>query len=713
MDMITRTNKEISPGSKDSLGATLSDKGVNFALFSQNATEVFLVLFDDPSGEQTDFIKMENKTDNIWHVFVKGVKAGQLYGYKVNGEYNPAEGKRFNPYKLLLDPYAKAITGKFENQDNLIFAYDLNALEKDLSLDNRDNSQIVPKSIVVDDNFDWQQDSPPNVPMDELVIYEAHIKGFTAHASSKVKHPGTYLGFIEKIAYLKELGITAVELMPVHEFFIRNELTEKGLTDYWGYNTIGFFAPESSFGTKSKLGCQVEEFKTLVRELHKSGIEVILDVVYNHTGEGNELGPTLCFKGIDNSTYYALAENPNKSEESYRYYLNDTGCGNTFNIESPVAMRLVLDSLRYWAQIMHVDGFRFDLASILARVKGEFSEQSKFFEAVSADPILSKVKMIAEPWDLKTYQVGNFPKAWSEWNGKFRDTARRFIKGDDGQAGEMAKRLTGSADLYQEDGRKPYNSINFITCHDGFTLNDLYSYNSKHNQANLEDNKDGANDNHSWNCGVEGDTSDKNIIEFRKQMIKNALACLLFSSGTPMILYGDEIMRTQKGNNNGYCQDNELTWFNWDSVDHNSEIFEFCRKAIEFRKKYAILRCRRFFAGEDASGDNIPDIQWFDKQLEAPDLDQSKERAVYYQLDGNESLAAPGNYYLFLAYNMNNQGNDVLLPKHKDIRWFRLIDTAKPKDEDFLVAKKEELNPSLEIYQCNAYSVTIFWGERQ
>ena len=705
----TEHNKAASAGN-DALGATLTPDGVNFAIYSQNATEVSLLLFEDARGEPSAVIPVKHKTDSIWHIFVKGVKAGQLYGYKINGEYDPAQGKRFNPHKLLIDPYAKAITGKFINQDNMIFAYDLNAGEKDLVMDRQDNSRIVPKSIVVDDAFDWQGDTAPGIPMTDLIIYENHVKGFTEHVSSGVSHRGTYLGVIEKIPYLKGLGINAVEFMPVHEFFIRTELLGKGLTDYWGYNTVGFFAPESSYSTQRRPACQVEEFKTMVRELHKSGIEVILDVVYNHTGEGNELGPSLCFKGVDNQSYYALVENPGNPKEPYRYYLNDTGCGNTFNIENPVALRLVLDSLRYWAQVMHVDGFRFDLASILARVKGEFNARSVFFNAISEDPVLSKAKVIAEPWDLTTYQVGNFPKGWSEWNGKFRDTARRFLKGDPGQAGEAAKRLTGSADLYQDDERKPYNSINFVTCHDGFTLRDLYSYNDKHNDANLEENRDGSDDNHSWNCGAEGESRDPVILQFRRQMIKNALCFLFFSAGVPMILYGDEATRTQKGNNNAYCQDNELTWFNWNDIEANADIFNFSRKAIALRKRYPILRCRRFFTGEDRSGDSIADIQWFDQQLNAPDWDNETVKMLCYQLDGNESQSAPENYYLFFAYNMQDKTDTVALPRQDHIRWFRLVDTAKNPGEDIREDRKEPLS-NQDRYTCSAYSVSVLLGQ--
>ena len=684
-------------------------RGVNFAVFSQYAQEIFLLLFDAADAPATDTIKL-NRTENVWHIFVKGIKAGQMYAYKVDGEYNPGEGKRFNPYKLLIDPYAKALTGKFKDQDNLLFSYDINAQEKDMIMDQRDNTAIVPKSIVIDDAFDWQEDKAPDISMDQLIIYETHVKGFTAHSSSGVKHPGTYLGFIEKIPYLKKLGINAVEFMPVHEFFVRNELAEKGLTDYWGYNSIGFFAPESSYSTQTHPGCQVTEFKTLVKELHKQGIEVILDVVYNHTGEGNQLGPTLCFKGMDNPTYYALAQNPDNPQEPYRFYLNDTGCGNVLDVENPMVMGMILDSLRYWAQVMHVDGFRFDLASILARVQGKFSHSSVFFEAISKDPILNKVKIIAEPWDLSTYQVGNFPQGWSEWNGKFTDTTRKFLKGDEAQAGEMAKRLTGSADLYQSDGRKPYNSLNFITSHDGFTLKDLYSYNDKHNEANLENNHDGSNDNHSWNCGAEGESQDQQILALRKQMIKNALCCLLFSSGTPMILYGDECMRSQKGNNNAYCQDNELSWLNWDNFKQCPDIFDFFVKAINFRKNCPLLRRRRFFSGENKPGNSTPDISWFGRNLDTPQWDNPLLRTICYQLAGHEAPFVVGEYHLFFIFNMSQDATEVQLPQFKGLKWYQLADTSQKPGEDFLSYDKRRLLPSQDKHSCAGRTVNILWA---
>lgn len=707
-ELIHRTDKKISPGSDRPLGAVINKDGTNFALYSKYAKEVYLLLFDIPDGEPTDIIRIENRTDNVWHVFVHGIKANQLYDYKVQGDYNPKEGIRFNEKKLLIDPYAKALTGRFKNTENLLLAYDANSPEKDLVIDNRDNTHTIPKSIVVDDSFDWQNDKKPDIPLEELIIYEVHVKGFTAHQSSGVRHPGTYLGFIEKILYLKGLGINAVELLPIQEFHIRDSLINKGLTEYWGYNTIGFFAPESSYSTKSYPGCQVNEFKTLVRELHKAGIEVILDVVYNHTGEGNELGPTLCFKGIDNPTYYTLK---GEEDEPYRYYINDTGCGNTFNLENSVVMNLVLNSLRYWSEEMHVDGFRFDLASILARVQGSYSDKSAFFEAVSDDLVLKNVKMIAEPWDLTTYQVGNFPLGWSEWNGKFRDTARKFLKGDKGQLRDLGWRLTGSADLYGDDERSPYNSINFITCHDGFTLYDLFSYNQKHNEANLEDNRDGTDDNNSWNCGFEGKTEDINTIQLRKQMIKNAICCLFFSSGTPMLLGGDEITRTQSGNNNAYCQDNEINWFNWKLAEENSDTMEFCKNVINFYKKYTILQCRRFFTGKDRDADNIPDIGWFGENLEKPLWDNPESRFICYQLDGSEKPSELGNYHLFFIHNMEVNSHVVKLPRHEGMKWYRVIDTSLKNGDDFLHFGHEIIISPSDEYKANPRSIVVLLGK--
>src|SRR5262245_58571530 len=467
-----RTTKTIEKGRNYPLGATLGPDGVNFALYSKYATEVFLLLFDKADGEPTDIIQLPNREKFVWHTRVKGLRAGQLYGYKVRGEYRPEWGFRFNDAKLLLDPYAKAVTGKFRNDNDLLLAYDPQPGAGDHSPDARDNTSIVPKAMVVDDSFDWQGDSSPDLALEQLVIYEVHVKGFTAHASSKVRLPGTYLGFIEKIPHLTRLGVNAVELLPSHEYYVDDFLVQKGRTNYWGYNSIGFFAPESSYSTGQTPGCQVTEFKTLVRELHKAGLKVILDVVYNHTGEGNEMGPSIAFRGLDNISYYSLT---GPGDAPRRYYMNYTGTGNSLNFDSPAVIRTVMDSLRYWADVMHVDGFRFDLASVLGREGqyGSFAASAPFFDAVAQDPILNHVIMVAEPWDVGTYQVGNFPVDWSEWNGKFRDSMRAFGKGDAGTVADVGWRLTGSADLYGEDGRSAFNSINFITCQEGFTLNVL------------------------------------------------------------------------------------------------------------------------------------------------------------------------------------------------------------------------------------------------
>ena len=698
------TTKKITKGKNSPLGATVEKDGVNFAIFSQYAKEVYLLLFNKSKRLPTDVIKLSHRTGHIWHAFVHGIKPKQLYGYKIRGDYLPKNGFRFNEYKMLIDPYAKALTGKFKNKDNLLLAYDINSPKKDLIIDSRDNTALVPKCIVIDDQFDWQDDEPPHIPIEKLVIYEVHLKGFTKHKSARVKHHGSYVGFIKKIPYLQELGVNAVEFLPIHDFYIRDDLIQKGLSNYWGYNTIAFFAPESSYCTQSSRGCQVKEFKTLLRELHKAGIEVILDVAYNHSGEGNELGPTLCFKGIDNPTYYALKGPP---EEPYRYYKDFTGTGNTLNIENPQFLRLVMDSLRYWVEVMHVDGFRFDLASVLARVKGEYDRNAPFFEVISNDPVLSKVKLIAEPWDIITYQVGNFPINWSEWNGTYRDTVRKFLIGQAGQVGDLGWRLTGSADLYGDDNRSPYNSINFITCHDGFTLNDLFSYNSKHNEANLEDNKDGTDENNSWNCGVEGETDDIKVINLRKKMIKNAFCLLLFSIGTPMILGGDEFMRTQRGNNNAYCQDNDISWFNWNFLNNNKAIFGFCKKAIAFRKKYTVLQRNKFVLGKDLDADNVPDISWFGDHLQSPDWKNPELRTVCYQLDGSEVASELGNYHLFFILNMDNILHKIQIPSYVRMKWFRIIDTSLDNGDDFLEPDDAFLLDPQDSYQVNPKSTVV------
>jgi len=707
-----RTTKTVAKGTHYPLGATPTPAGVNFALYSQHATEVFLLLFDEADGDPADIIRLEERDRFVWHALVEGITAGQLYGYKVRGEYRPEWGLRFNDARLLLDPYAKAVTGKFRNTDNLLLAYDPQPGAGESVQDRRDNTAIVPRSIVIDDGFDWQGTTSPDLQLEQLVIYEVHVKGFTAHPSSGVKERATYLGFIEKIPYLKQLGVNAVELLPIHEYYVDDFLLEKGLTNYWGYNSVGFFAPESSYSTGRTPGCQVTEFKTLVRELHRAGIKIILDVVYNHTGEGNEMGPSLCFRGIDNPAYYSLT---GPDEAPRRYYMNYTGCGNSLNFDSTAVIRLVMDSLRYWADVMHVDGFRFDLASVLGRSgqDGSFAASSSFFDAVSQDPILNRVIMIAEPWDIGTYQVGNFPVDWSEWNGKFRDTMRSFGKGDSGTLADVGWRLTGSADLYAEDGRSAFNSINFITCHDGFTLNDLVSYNGKHNERNGENNRDGSDDNHSWNCGVEGVTGDRAIVALRKQLMKNFACYLLFSSGTPMILGGDEFARTQQGNNNAYCQDNEIGWFDWTAAASNQDLTDFFRKAIALTRRFPVLQRRKFYLGHDLDDDGVADLTWYSNALGTPAWQDANARTVCVQLDASEDGSNNGVDRLFFILNGHYEPQWIRLPQlGADRGWHRAIDTSLPGGDDFLEAGQEvELDPA-DHYIVNPRSTVVLFAQQ-
>jgi glycogen operon protein len=683
-----RTGRTLSEGSDHPLGATVVPDGVNFAVYSRNAREMFLLLFDRADGDPTDVIRMENRTRFIWHALVRGLSAGQLYAFKARGDYDPARGLRFNENKLLADPYARAFTGPFRNVDNLLLAYDPGSNGLDLAPDPRDNTRIVPKCIVAEDRFDWQGVPSPGLPLERLVIYETHVKGFTADPASGVAHPGSYLGFAEKIPYLKSLGVNAVELLPVHAHYTEDFLLAKGLTNYWGYNTSGFFAPEAGYGTGRFPGCEVDEFKTLVRELHRAGIEVILDVVYNHTSEGSELGPTMSLRGLDNTAYYALT---GPLHQSRRYYMNTTGCGNALDLSSPPALRLVMDSLRYWVEVMRVDGFRFDLASVLAREDGRYRNSSSFFDAASQDPVLCRVKLIAEPWDLGTYEVGNFPVDWSEWNGRFRDTVRRFVKGDPGQLPDLGRRLTGSADLYGDDGRSAYNSINFVTCHDGFTLGDLVSFNGKHNEANLEGNRDGNDDNASWNCGAEGDTDDAAVLELRRRLARNHACCLMLAAGTPMILSGDECLRSQRGNNNAYCQDNPLGWFRWDDVTRNADFLDFFRKLIALTRRYPILQRRKFLLGADLDADGVPDIAWFGNSLDRPAWGDPEARTLAWRLEGSEAGGGSGGaYQLFVAMNADWRAQQVALPEPPGgTRWRRVIDTALPAGADFAAEGEE------------------------
>jgi glycogen operon protein len=553
-------------------------------------------------------VDLRERTAFVWHGLIRDVKPGQRYGYRVEGPWEPEKGLRFNAHKLLVDPYAKALTGDV-NWKAPIFPYDV-ASGDDLKFNDEDSADGVPKSIVIDSHFDWEGDRLPETPLADSIIYEVHVRGFSKlNEAVPEKLRGTYAGLAcgASIAYLKKLGITAVELLPVHHFIDEGHLVDRGLHDYWGYNTLSYFAPMSRYSSSGDTGEQVIEFKEMVKALHKAGIEVILDVVYNHTCEGNRMGPMLSMKGIDNTTYYRQVPN------DPRYYMDYTGTGNTLNVMNPQVLKLVMDSLRYWVTEMHVDGFRFDLASTLARELHAVSKLSSFFDTIHQDPTLADVKLIAEPWDVGEggYQVGNFPVLWAEWNGKYRDTVRRFWKGDSGLLSDFAYRLTGSSDLYQMDGRRPYASINFITAHDGFTLCDLVSYNEKHNEANGDNNTDGANDNDSWNMGAEGPTDDPAINELRERQMRNFLATLILSQGVPMVCGGDEFARSQKGNNNGYCQDNELTWYHWKLSPSRERLLEFTSKLIHLRRDHPNLHRRKFFQDRVIRGSVVRDIAWY------------------------------------------------------------------------------------------------------
>ncbi len=590
------------------LGATWDGTGTNFALYSERAEKVELCLFKDRESGESDKIELLERTAHVWHGYLPSVQPGQLYGYRVYGPYDPAQGLRFNPNKLLIDPYAKAIAGKVD-WNSAIFPYVLGNPEEDLHMDDRDSGPGMPKCVVVTRFFDWEQDRSPKIPLSDSIIYELHVKGFTKkHPDVPEELRGTYAGLASKasVTYLKKLGITAIELMPVHDFLDDKHLVDKGLTNYWGYNTTNFFAPDSRYSSSGDTGGQVSEFKNMVKALHREGIEVILDVVYNHTSEGNHMGPMLSFRGVDNTTYYRLvADNP-------RYCMDYTGTGNSLNVRNPQVLMLIMDSLRYWVQEMHVDGFRFDLAAALARELHDVDRLSAFFDVIHQDPVISQVKLIAEPWDVGEggYQVGRFPVLWAEWNGKYRDTVRRYWKSDDGQLFDLGHRLTGSSDLYEREGRRPSASINFVTAHDGFTLHDLVSYNEKHNDANGEDNRDGTNENHSLNFGVEGPTDNPGINELRERQKRNFLATLLLSQGVPMIRGGDEIDQDQHGNNNAYCQDNELTWFDWQLDARRLSLLEFTRKLIKLRCEHPNLHRRKFFQDRSIRHSEAKDILW-------------------------------------------------------------------------------------------------------
>jgi len=673
------------PGSPDPRGATWDGEGVNFALFSENAERVELCIFDDAGRRQLQRIALSERTDQVWHCYLPEARPGMLYGYRVYGRYRPDEGSRFNAHKLLLDPYAMQIVGALRWSDAL-FGYTPGHRREDLSYDRRDSAGGMPKCKVIDPAFTWGGDRGPAVPWHEMVIYELHVRGYTMqHPDVPPQLRGTYAGLATApvIDYLKRLGVTTIELMPVHAFVDDRRLVEQGLRNYWGYNTIGFFAPDARYSASGK----VNEFKTMVKTLHSAGFEVILDVVYNHTAEGNHLGPTLCFRGIDNVSYYRL------QHDDKRFYTDYTGTGNTLDMQHPRVLQLLMDSLRYWVTEMHVDGFRFDLASSLARELHEVNRLGAFFDILRQDPVLSRVKLIAEPWDLGEggYQVGNFPPGWAEWNDKYRDTMRAYWKGDGGLIGEFSRRLTGSSDLYGRHGRLPHASINFITAHDGFTLHDLVSYNEKHNEANLEENRDGNNNNLSWNCGVEGPTDDPAVNALRARQKRNMLATLLLSQGVPMLVAGDEIGRTQHGNNNAYCQDSALSWLDWELDPERLKLRDFVRRMVLLRRTHPVFRRRHFFQGRPLHGSEAKDIVWLKpdgSEMTTEEWSQDFARCLGVYLAGSAltEIDARGQRVVdddfVVLFNAHHDSVPFRLPTktlapHGDGRWQAIVDTAR------------------------------------
>ena len=668
------------PGRPYPRGATWDGEGVNFSLFSQHAEKVELCLFDEKGRREVKRITLSEHTDQVWHCYLPEARPGLLYGYRVHGPYKPEEGHRFNAHKLLLDPYASSIVGGVK-WSHAHFGYRVGHKDEDLSFDRRDSAPGMPRCQVIDRAFTWGDDRRPNVPWHDTIIYEAHVRGFT------IQHPdvppalrGTYAGLATPpvIEHLQRLGVTAIELLPVHAFIDDRQLVQKGLRNYWGYNSIGYFAPEARYLS----GGSVSEFKTMVKAFHSAGMEVILDVVYNHTAEGSHTGPTLSFRGIDNACYYRL------NQENPRFYVDYTGCGNTLNMQNPRVLQLIMDSLRYWITEMHVDGFRFDLASALARELHEVDRLGAFFDIIRQDPVISQAKLIAEPWDLGEggYQVGNFPPGWTEWNDKYRDTMRSYWKGDGGIIGEFAQRLTGSSDLYERSGRRPHASINFITCHDGFTLHDLTTYDVKHNDANFESNRDGSNDNRAWNCGVEGETDDAAINAVRARQKRNLIATLMLSQGVPMVLGGDEIDRTQGGNNNPYCQDNELSWYDWTLTPEKERLLEFFSRMIRLRREHPIFHRRHFFQGRPIRGSGVKDIIWLKPdggEMTDAEWRESHARSlgVYFSGEGLTEIdmhARPLTDASFLVlFSAYDEEISFLLPAYvPESRWLIVMDTA-------------------------------------
>src|ERR1700734_207454 len=677
--------RTILPGKPYPQGAKWDGTGVNFSLYSESATRVELCLFEDTEARTSETIPLREVTGHVWHCYLPGVKLGQLYGYRVHGPSDPEQGQRHNPAKVLIDPYARAIAGQIDWKAP-VFGYKCGDPAEDLALDEEDDVWGVPKCVVSTSHFDWENDRPPSIPLHDSVLYEVHVKGVTAQhpeIPEEVRGPYAGLGYLVMIEYLKKLGITAVELMPVHHFVDDKRLVEEGLRNYGGYNSINFFSPDPRYSSSGSRGEQIGEFKAMVRSLHRANIEVILDVVYNHTSEGNQMGPMLSFRGVDNAAYYRLmADNP-------RYYMDYTGTGNSLNVRHPQVLKLIMDSLRYWVQEMHVDGFRFDLAAALARELHDVDRLSAFFDIINQDPVISQVKLIAEPWDVGEggYQVGNFPGLWTEWNGKYRDTVRDYWRGEPATLGEFASRLTGASDLYEATSRRPGASINFVTAHDGFTLNDLVSYNEKHNEANGEENRDGESHNRSWNCGAEGPTDDAEILARRRLQQRNLLTTLLLSQGTPMIAHGDEIGRSQRGNNNVYCQDSELSWMDWSLVDKNSDLLEFTRKVTALRKAHPVFRRRRFFDGDPIrSGDEVRDIAWLTpagQEMQPQDWggEFGKSIAVFLNGDAIPEPNARGERVVdesfLMCFNAHDHDIEFVIPSDDYAReWTAVLDTT-------------------------------------
>lgn len=679
-------SRKVLPGRPYPLGATWDGEGVNFALYTEHGTEVELCLFDDvQSDRETERIRLRERTGFVRHAYVRGLGPGQVYGFRVHGPYEPEQGHRFNSAKLLLDPYARAVGGDM-HWGGPIFGYRIGDEAQDLSQSDEDSAGVVPKGIIVDETFDWEGDQLLRVPLHQSVIYEVHVKGFTKqHPDVPDELRGTYAGMAHPAAvrHLKELGVTAVELLPIHEMIDEGHLIDKGLVNYWGYNTLNFFSPAARYAASREPGGQVREFKEMVKALHRAGIEVLLDVVYNHTAEGSELGPTLSFKGIDNTTYYKLVP------DQPRYYMNYTGTGNSLNAHHPQVLKLIMDSLRYWVLEMHVDGFRFDLASTLAREQHHVARLSSFFDAIHQDPVLSTVKLIAEPWDVGEggYQVGNFPILWAEWNDKYRDTVRKFWRGDPGTMAELAYRLTGSSDLYQDDGRHPYASINFLAAHDGFTLHDVVTYNDKHNDANGEDNRDGHDNNLSANYGVEGETDDAQVVELRERQKRNMLATLFFSQGVTMLCAGDEMGRTQQGNNNAYAQDNEISWIDWELDERRRTQLEFTKYLIELQEQHPVFRRRKYFQGRRLRGSDVRDLTWFSSdgdEMTDEEWDAGWVRTLGVRF-GGDALGEVGedgelleDDTLLLLMNAHVEDVPFRLPGRAGMTWEVVVDTTSP-----------------------------------